>query len=155
MHNDVYSVLLGLMESGEILETKSQKTRGIVLETMVIAACNSSEKMPREFLSRFALHLTFPTYTRDEFIDVCRGFLQKAENCDPDIASLIGQYVFDYKVGDVRKARGVWNLMNEATEEEILRVVQMMLKYSPDGNKRRRKPPSETVPYMQGKFISS
>ena len=146
MHNDVYSVLLGLMETGEILETKSQKTRGIVLETMVIAACNSSVKMPREFLSRFALHLTFPTYTREEFIDVCRGFLQKAENCEPDIAELIGRYVFDYNVGDVRKARGVWNLMNEATEEEVQRVVRMMLKYSPDGDKRRRKKQNHTVP---------
>ena len=60
MRGDCYSVLLGLMESGEILETKSQKTRGIKLETMVIAACNSSEKFPPEFLSRFALHPFFP-----------------------------------------------------------------------------------------------
>ena len=139
MHNDVYSVLLGLMESGEILETKSRKTRGIKLDTMLIAACNSTAKMPREFLSRFALHVLFPTYTREEFIDVCRGFLSRAEQCPQDIASLIGQYVFDYNVGDVRKARGVWNLMNESTEEEIIRVVRMMLKYSPDGHKRHKK----------------
>jgi len=138
MHNDVYSVLLGLMESGEILETKSQKTRGVVLETIVIAACNSSAKMPQEFLSRFALHLSFPTYTREEFIEVCRGFLTKAESCDSDIASLIGQYVYDYNVGDVRKARGVWHLMTESTESEIARVVQLMLKYSPEGNRRRK-----------------
>jgi len=51
MDNEVYSVLLGLMESGEILETKSRKTRGIKLNTMILAACNSSAKMPREFLS--------------------------------------------------------------------------------------------------------
>ncbi|GAI59073.1 unnamed protein product, partial [marine sediment metagenome] len=57
MDNEVYSVLLGLMESGEILETKSRKTRGIKLNTMILAACNSSAKMPREFLSRFALHV--------------------------------------------------------------------------------------------------
>ncbi|MBA7635930.1 hypothetical protein ES703_43541 [subsurface metagenome] len=139
MNNDVYSVLLGLMESGEILETKSRKTRGIRLDTMLIAACNSTQKMPREFLSRFALHVLFPTYTREEFIDVCRGFLSRAEQCPQDIASLIGQYVFDYNVGDVRKARGVWNLMNESTEEEIIRVVRMMLKYSPDGHKRHKK----------------
>jgi len=139
MHNDVYSVLLGLMESGEILETKSQKTRGIKLETMVIAACNSSAKMPAEFLSRFALHLVFPTYTRDEFIDVCQGFLSKAENCEPAIAALIGEHVFDYNVGDVRKARSVWQLMTEPTESEIARIINMMLKYSPQTQAKRKR----------------
>ena len=148
MHNDVYSVLLGLMESGEILETKSKRTRGIKLETMVIAACNSSAKMPPEFLSRFALHLSFPTYTREEFIDVCRGFLSKAENCEPEIASLIGQYVYDYNVGDVRKARGVWQLMLAPTEEEVQRVVQLMLKYSPNGRKKHVELKTTRMPGM-------
>jgi len=138
MHNDCYSVLLGLMESGEILETKSRKTRGIVLETMVIGACNSTVKMPHEFLSRFALHVLFPTYSRDEFIDVCRGFLSRAEQCPEDIAMFIGQTVFDYGLGDVRKARGVWQLMVEPTQEEAYRVVRLMQKYNPDKQARKR-----------------
>lgn len=142
MHNDCYSVLLGLMESGEILETKSKKTRGIRLDTMVISACNSSDKMPQEFISRFALHVHFPNYSREEFINVCRGFLTRAENCAPEIAAFIGQTVFDYELGDVRKARGVWQLMTEPTEEEVRRVVQMMLKYGNDNhnsNRQRKK----------------
>ncbi len=139
MRADCFSVLLGLMESGEILETKSQKTRGIKLNTMVIAACNSSAKFPPEFLSRFALHVYFPLYTRDEFINVCQGFLTRAENCPPDVAANIGQVVFDNNLGDVRRARGVWQLMTESTPEEIYRVVRMMLKYSPE-NKRKRQP---------------
>ena len=138
MRADCFSVLLGLMESGEILETKSQKTRGIKLQTMVIAACNSSAKFPPEFLSRFALHVFFPLYTRDEFIEVCQGFLARAENCPPDIAKMIGEVVFDNELGDVRRARGVWQLMTEPTLEEIYRIVRMMVKYSPE-NKRRRK----------------
>jgi len=145
MHMDVYSVLLGLMESGEILETKSMKTRGIQLETMVIAACNSSAKMPKEFLSRFALHLVFPTYTRAEFISVCKGFLSKAEGCEPDVAALIGKYVHDYNVGDVRKARGVWQLMNEPTETEIVRVINLMRKYSPENSSPRKKKGEATL----------
>jgi len=139
MHNDCYSVLLGLMESGEILETKSRKTRGIRLETMVIAACNSTAKMPREFLSRFALHVLFPAYSREEFIDVCQGFLTRAENCPSDLAALIGQTVFDYGLGDVRKARGVWQLMVTPTEDEVHRVIRLMLKYSPDNHNRRQR----------------
>jgi len=133
MHNDCYSVLLGLMESGEILETKSKKTRGLQLETMVIAACNSSAKMPLEFLSRFALHAHFPQYSRDEFIEVCTGFLSRAEGCITDIARLIGELVYDQGIGDVRKARGAWQLMNEPTEEEAYRVIRLMLKYGTGG----------------------
>ncbi len=136
MENEVYSVLLGLMESGEVLETKSRKSRGIKLDTLIIAACNSSAKMPREFLSRFALHVHFPMYSRDEFINVCHGFLTRAEGCPPDLAMLIGQLVFDCGIGDVRKARGVWQLMIKPTHEEVRRVVQLMLKYSPDGHRR-------------------
>ena len=137
--NDVYSVLLGLMESGEILETKSRKTRGIRLDTLIIAACNSSAKMPPEFLSRFALHVHFPTYSREEFIDVCHGFLTRAESCPSETAVFIGQLVYDYGIGDVRKARGVWQLMAAPTEEEVQRVIRLMLKYSPDNHYRHKK----------------
>jgi hypothetical protein len=139
MHNDCYSVLLGLMESGEILETKSKKTRGLKLETMVIGACNSTEKMPPEFLSRFALHVFFPMYTRDEFIDVCEGFLSRAENCPQELARFIGSLVFDYGLGDVRKARGVWQLMTAPTREEAQRVAQLMMKYSRQNQKHIKK----------------
>jgi hypothetical protein len=150
MNNDVYAVLLGLMESGEILETKSRKTRGIKLETMVIAACNSSAKMPREFLSRFALHAHFPKYSRGEFIEVCRGFLTRADGCKPELAQMIGAYIFDLDIGDVRKARGVWQLMTAPTEKEVKRVVQLMLKYSPSQGTARgsRRQISDRLPGM-------
>jgi len=139
MRHDAFSVLLGLMERGEILETKYQKTRGITLETTVIAACNSSAKMSPEFLSRFALHVHFPTYSRDEFIDVCRGFLTRAESCPEDLAVLIGQRVYDEELGDIRKARGVWQLVNAPTAEEVDRVVRMSKKYSPENSLPRRR----------------
>jgi len=143
MHNDCFSVLLGLMESGEILETKSKRTRGVKLDTMVIGACNSTAKMPPEFLSRFALHVYFPVYTREEFVDVCRGFLTRAENCPEDIAATIGMRVFDYGLGDVRKARGVWQLMTSPTEKEVDRVVRLMKKYSRDNHSHSQKQKGE------------
>lgn len=138
-HQDVYSVLLGLMESGQILETKHGGVRGITLDTAVIAACNSSARMSPEFLSRFALHVHFPAYTRDEFINVCRGFLTRAEGCPEDLAVLIGQRVYDGELGDIRKARGVWQLVNAPTVEEVDRVVKMSKKYSPENNPPRKR----------------
>jgi DNA-binding MarR family transcriptional regulator len=138
IHMDVYAVLLGLMEKGEILETKQGKTRGIVLQTMVLAACNGSQKMPREFLSRFALHVHFPAYTRQEFIDVCHGFLSRSEGCPDDLAQLIGEQIYDNQIGDVRKARGAWQLMTAPTQEEVERVIRLMVKYSTEPQEKRR-----------------
>jgi len=129
MRHDVFSLTLGLMEAGEIIETKSGDTRGIKLNTMVIAACNSSKKMPPEFLSRFAFHPKFPPYTREEFIDVVRSMLSTVEGCPEELSEMIGRQIFDNRLGDVRQARGVWKLMREPTEAEALRVLRMKEKY--------------------------
>jgi len=83
------------------------------------------------------MHVTFPEYTRQEFIDVCVGFLTRAENAPPDLAQLLGEMVFDNGLGDIRKARGAWSLMNEPAEAEVHRVVNLMLKYSPRLNSKR------------------
>jgi len=146
MRHDVYSVLLGLMESGEILETKSGKTRGVILETTVIAACNSSKKMSPEFLSRFAFHPHFPEYSRSEFIDVTVGMLTRAEGCPDDIAKVIGIKVYDMGLGDVRKSRGIWQLMKEPTEAEVERIIRMNLKYGEQNDRRRPKRQQERLP---------
>jgi hypothetical protein len=129
MRHDVFSLTLGLMEAGEIIETKSGNTRGLQIDTMVIAACNSSKKMPPEFLSRFAFHPKFPDYTRDEFLDVVRAMLSRDEGCPEDLAEMIGRQVFDSRLGDVRQVRGVWKLMREPTEAEAVRVLRMKEKY--------------------------
>jgi hypothetical protein len=116
----------------------THNTRGVILNTQVLAACNSSAKFTPEFLSRFALHAHFPQYTRQEFMDVCTGFLVKAEKCPAEIAAMIGQMIFEYNLGDVRKARGCWQLMNVATESEVQRVIALMIKYGPDFKSDRR-----------------
>jgi hypothetical protein len=153
MDKDSHAVLLGLMESGEVLETKSRKTRGVTLDTLVIAACNSSRKFTKEFKSRFAFHPHFPEYTHEEFVDVVIGMLTKREGAPEDIARVIGEKVYEMRFeseefADVRKARGVWQLMMRPTEEEVDRVVQMMLKYKEEseednGRKKKKIPPNQ------------
>lgn len=129
MHHDVFSLTLGLMEAGEIINTKHGDTRGIKLNCMVIAACNSSRKMPPEFLSRFALHPVFQHYTRQEFLDVVRAMLARS-GCPTDIAEIIAVEVFDNRLGDVRQARSVWELMQAPTREEAERVLRVKLRYT-------------------------
>lgn len=130
MRHDVFSLTLGLMEAGEIIETKSGNTRGVKLNTMVIAACNSSKKMPLEFLSRFAFRPKFPRYSREEFIDVVRSMLSIAEDCPAALAETIAWQIYDNNLGDVRQARGVWQRMRAPTEAEAIRVLRLNNKYS-------------------------
>jgi hypothetical protein len=134
-----YSVMLGLMEKGEILETKSGRTRGITLNTSVIAGCNRSDKMTPEFLSRFAFHAHFPEYTRQEFIDVVVGMLAHAEDCPSEIAEMIGIQVHDMGLGDVRKARGIWQLMKAPTIEEVKRIIHLSVTYGPQNDAKKPK----------------
>ncbi|MDO8634921.1 MAG: AAA family ATPase [Dehalococcoidia bacterium] len=135
VHSDVFSVLLGLMETGEVIETKSKKTRGVRLATTVIAAGNSISKIPAEVKSRFGVKAAFPPYTRDEFINICRIFLIKAgelPGLTPEIAETIGSLTFDYQLGDIRTARDVTKLMESPTLAEAERVIQFLMKYSGD-----------------------
>jgi Holliday junction DNA helicase RuvB len=149
MKHDCYSILLGLMEKGIVIETKTGKTRQDKMDTMVIAACNSSEKLSPEFLSRFAFHPYFKAYTREEFIDVCIGMLTRTEGCSVEMAGKIGTAVYDRALGDVRTARGVYQLMMAQTDEELERVVRMNLKYAPDNSviaKRKSKRAQRALP---------
>ena len=104
--------------------------------------------MPREFLSRFALHVLFPMYTREEFIEVCQGFLSRTEQCPEDIAGVIGRAIYDNDLGDVRKARGAWQLMHAATEDEVHRVIRLMQRYAPPDIRRRKTPSTRRMEGM-------
>jgi hypothetical protein len=145
MRHDVFSLTLGLMEAGEIINTKQGDTRGVKLNTMVVAACNSSKKMPPEFLSRFAFHPVFQHYTRQEFMDVVCSMLSRSEDCPPDLSRMIACQVFDNHLGDVRQARGVWQLMREPTEAEATRVLRMKAKYSTGAAPIKRMAMSEAM----------
>lgn len=129
MRNDTLSVLLGLMETGDVVETKSQNRRGIHLETTVIAACNRFDHLPPEVMSRFAMHAQFEPYSRDEFLDVSEHFLYLTEGCDPELAREIGAQVFDRELGDVRKVRSVWQLMDQPTRPSMFSTISLMEKY--------------------------
>lgn len=150
MDKETLAVLLGVLESGEIIETKSKKTRGVKLNTQILAACNSSAKFTPEFKSRYAMHLHFPEYTREEFIEVAIGFLTRVENTPPEVARLIGEKVYDYRLGDIRKARGIWLLMDDPTEDEVEKVIEFSIKYSEEFQAKTRK--KESI-RSQARFI--
>jgi len=128
---EVREMILGLMETGEIINTKADDSRGIVLDTLVFAACNTSGMFSPEFKSRFAMHPCFQRYTRSEFIDVVIAMIATGNACPVELAEYIAIQVFDNELGDVRQARDIWKSMNSPTLTEADRILNVKLKYRP------------------------
>jgi hypothetical protein len=126
-----YAVLLSLMESGSVVETKYKRHTVTRLNTIVIAAANSVAKLPPELLSRFDFHLKLKPYTREEFITVCRNYLSQFEGVPMDLAEYIGTKVWSsLKIpSDVRKARGIARILDRFDQTEVDRVIAFEEKY--------------------------
>jgi len=126
---DVTAVLLSVMESGDILETKYKRHRGLKLDLVVCAAGNSDRAMPPELLSRFDTKLYFSPYSFEEFVSVCAGYLTRYENIPGNIAEYIGNQTWHQLDKDVRTARGIARRLRESTVMDVDRVVRFLKRY--------------------------
>jgi len=129
MESQALSVLLSLMETGDVLETKYRRHGGVRLDTIVIGALNTSKGLPPELLSRFEFHLYFPKYTKDEFISTCQKYLSLRENITSELARYIGETVWS-EGGDIRTARAITRILEEKTTREVDRVMDFLRRYS-------------------------
>jgi len=130
MDMKAYAVLLSLMETGDVLETKHGRHGGIRLNTTVVAACNETQRLPPELFSRF-MEINFKPYNRNTFIEVCKRWLSREENLDEDLASYIGEQVWEKIASkDVRRARDIARLLQEKTKEDVDRRMHFLLRYS-------------------------
>jgi Holliday junction DNA helicase RuvB len=127
-----YAVLLSLMESGIVVETKYRRHITAEMDTIVIGACNSSAKLPPELISRFDFHLKLKPYDRDEFVQVCRTYLSQFESIPRKLAEYIGLKVWSSpKIpSDVRKARGIARMLEEHGKQSVDAVVNFEEKYA-------------------------
>jgi hypothetical protein len=137
---ECFSVMLALMQNGEVIEVKFKKSRGIKLDTQVFAACNSTNKLTPELISRFGAPFFLREYTRAEFIDVCIGFLCRSAGAPEEIAQMIAEEVYDHQLGDVRRVRGIWDLMLEPTVSEVRRIINVGIKYSEEVTPTKKRP---------------
>ena len=66
------AVLLSLMETGILSETKFEKTRRSVMKTWVFASCNNEKKLLTPLLSRFIV-LHFKKYDYKTFLKITKS----------------------------------------------------------------------------------
>lgn len=122
------SVLLSLMATGIVIDTKSGVHRRDVMNTRVFACCNSRHGLSGELLSRFAQFVLRP-YTGDEFKNIVVNVLTAREGKTPDMAGYIADKVYGVMGSrDVRDALRVARLSN--TTDDVDKTVGVMKKYS-------------------------
>ena len=126
---DATAVLLSVMESGDVLETKYKRHRGLKLDLNVFAAGNSDKTIPNELLSRFDTKLHFSPYSFEEFVSVCQGYLSRYEDIPEVIAKYIGIQTWQHLDKDIRTARGIARRLRESSASDVDRVVLFLKKY--------------------------
>ena len=121
------SVLLSLMATGIVSETKHGKQRSATLGTRVFAACNTLRLAP-ELLSRFMV-LEFKAYTLNDFLAVATNVLVKQEDVSPDLAAYIARRTWEFsaRFPDPRQAVRVARLAK--TKEEVDSVFELQRRY--------------------------
>jgi SpoVK/Ycf46/Vps4 family AAA+-type ATPase len=126
---DATAVLLSVMESGDVLQTKYRRHGGQKINLNVFAATNRDRGLAPELLSRFDTKLYFPPYSFGDFVSVCRGYLSRYENVPDGIAEYIGVQTWQHLDRDVRTARGIARRLRESSTNDVDRVVRFLRKY--------------------------
>jgi holliday junction DNA helicase RuvB len=121
------SVLLSLMATGIVSETKHGRQRSGRLNTRVFAASNTL-RLPPELISRFMV-LEFKPYGLNDFLTVAANVLVRQEGVTPDMASYIAQRTWQLssRFPDPRQAVRVARLAK--TREEADSVFDLLRRY--------------------------
>ena len=132
MSREDYAVLLSLMESGKVAETKYHRRREEHMDVWVFATANTLKGIPPENVSRFKPYIfRFREYTPEEYVKVVVRVLER-EGVNPDLARYIASKLAGF-TRDVRAARGLGRVCK--TEGEVDRHMEILEKYK--GFKRK------------------
>ena len=127
LYRDDYGVLLSLMQTGIVAETKYKKERREELKTWVFAAANTKKGIPAEVLSRFE-KLRFPEYNQKQFREVVVTVLTKREGTPEDLAEYIANTVWwELDSKDPREAVRIARLCKD--EKEVDALIKTLKKY--------------------------
>jgi Holliday junction DNA helicase RuvB len=122
------SVLLTWMETQKLTVTMATKKAYVKCPSVckVIAAANTTKRIPPELLSRFVV-VNLKPYTDEEVKAICVNILKNREGCDEELASKISDAVVGkLKSRDPRDCVKVARLAK--TPEEVDKVVDILVK---------------------------
>ena len=125
------TVLLSLMETGIIAETKHMKTRNTQVKTWVFATTNETNHMLTPLLSRF-LVLHFKQYKFENFLDISIHMLGQ-EGIAKDIANEVATQVWhNMRSKDIRDCIKIAHLAK--TKDDVISIVETLLRYNKTSN---------------------
>jgi Holliday junction DNA helicase RuvB len=105
------NVLLNVIETGMLVETKVTKTRSIRMKNLkVFATTNNVDALSKPLKSRF-MEFHLPEYTFDQFREIARRLLSKRFGHSNQVADEI--------------ASAVWNEMNSKDVRDILSIAKL------------------------------
>lgn len=121
------TVLLSLMETGIITETKHMRSRNTQLKTWVFATANGINNMLTPLLSRF-LVLHFKQYKFESFLDISVHMLSQ-DGISKDIANEVATQVWHkMRSKDIRDCIKVAHLSK--TKDDVNWIVETLNQYS-------------------------
>ncbi|MDQ6722796.1 MAG: ATP-binding protein [Thermoproteota archaeon] len=121
------AVLLSLMETGILSETKFEKTRKSIMKTWVFASCNDEKKLLTPLLSRFLI-LHFKKYNYDIFLKITKHLLIKECNLESNVSIQIAHLVWNkLKSRDIRDCIKIGRLSKNI--EDVNLIVNTLRQY--------------------------
>lgn len=127
MDREDYAVLLSLMESGKVVQTKYGRRDEEHMKVWVFASCNKLTGIPPENISRFRPFIfRFRDYNEEDYAKVVVAFLVQRENIPEELAKYIAEKLKG-TTRDVRAARGIARLCR--SKEEVDRYFETVMKY--------------------------
>ena len=123
--------LLGLMETGELVETKMGKTRSIKLKTWVFATANTTIRLSNPLLTRFMVFNLKP-YTYEDFEEVTVHLLGRRYNVKMDLAIVIASEVWHkMTTPNIRQCLKIAKMTKK--KEDVEWLIETMKKYKESG----------------------
>jgi len=124
------AVLLSLMQSQVISETKYRKTRQIQLKCSVFATSNSTEKMLDPLLSRFVM-INVEKYSYEEFKEIAMKVLTEREDVeDENLAMTIIDEVWKNTGEEYANIRDIIKIARLAHNEYDVKLITKTMKGS-------------------------
>ncbi len=116
------AALLSMMEGGRLVRAKKGRELDLSHQLRVVAASNRLDRLSPELRSRFAI-CRLSAYSREEYLAVVQGVLERSEKLDPEMAAEIAARL-DGMTQDVRDAVRVARL---APSLGVERAVSLLL----------------------------